>query len=73
MTFRDPGLRFKMADNDFRHAARIGADPDELLRLWRRKELWRLRLYFAARAAELGPRYNFWHELRVLQRERRAA
>ena len=73
MTFRELRLRALMADNDFRHAARTGAHPDEIKRLWVRKELWRLRLHFAARAAELGPRYNFWHELRVLQRERRAA
>lgn len=73
MTFRFIRLRALQADNDFRHAARTGADPDEIKRLWFRRELWRLRLHFATRAAELGPKYNFFHELRVLQRERRAA
>lgn len=73
MTFRDIRLRALMADNDFRHAARTGADPDEIVRLWKRKWYWAARVHFAQRAIELGPRYNFWHELRVLQRERRAA
>jgi hypothetical protein len=39
MTLREIRLRALMADNDFRHAARTGADPDAIKALWMRKEL----------------------------------
>lgn len=73
MTFREIRLRAIQAENDYYHAARTGADPSEVLRLWRRKDYWAARLRFERLRIELGDRYNFWHELHVWQRERRAA
>ena len=73
MTFREIRLRALMADNDFQHAARTGADPNEIVRLWRRKEYWSARLRFARLRIEKGDKFRFFHEFRVWQRERRAA
>jgi hypothetical protein len=73
MTFREIRLRAIQAENDYYHAARTGAEPTEVLRLWRRKDYWAARLRFERLRIELGDRYNFWHELHVWQRERRAA
>ena len=73
MTFRYIRLRAIQAENDYYHAARTGADPSEVLRLWRRKEYWAARLRFERLRVEKGARFNFWYELHVWQRERRAA
>lgn len=73
MTFREIRLRAIQAENDYYHAARTGAEPTEVLRLWRRKDYWAARLRFERLRIELGDKFNFWHELHVWQRERRAA
>ena len=73
MTFREIRLRALMAENDFYHAARTGAEPNEVLRLWRRKEYWAARLYFERLRAEKGDKFRFYHEFKVWQRARRAA
>lgn len=73
MTFREIRLRALQADNDFRHAARTGANPGEIVRLWKRKEYWSARLRFATLRAEKGEKYRFYHEFKVWQKERRAA
>ena len=48
MTFRYIRLRAIQAENDYYHAARTGAEPTEVLRLWRRKDYWAARLRFEA-------------------------
>jgi hypothetical protein len=73
MTFREIRLRAIQAENDYYHAARTGAEPTEVLRLWRRKDYWAARLRFERLRIEKGDRFNFWYELHVWQRERRAA
>ena len=73
MTFREIRLRALMAENDFYHAARTGAEPNEVLRLWRRKEYWAAREYFERLRIEKGDKFRFYHEFKVWQRARRAA
>ncbi len=73
LTFREIRLRALQADNDFRHAARTGAEPNEVLRLWWRKEYWAAREYFERLRAEKGDKFRFYHEFKVWQRARRAA
>lgn len=73
LSLRELRLRALQSDNDFRHAARIGAAPDEIRALWLRKELYALRYRFERLRVEQGEKFKFYHELRVLQKERRAA
>ena len=72
MTYREIRLRALMAENDFYHAARTGAEQSEIVRLWRRKEYWGARLYFETLRIEKGRKFNWHHEFRVWQRARRA-
>lgn len=73
MTYREIRLRALMAENDFYYAARTGADPSEILRLWKRKEYWSALLRFEQLRIEKGKKFNWFHEFKVWQKERRAA
>jgi hypothetical protein len=73
MDLRYIQLRALMAENDFIFAARTGASPDEIKYRLERKEYWAARLRFEKLRIEKGPKFKFFHELKVWQRERRAA
>lgn len=73
LPLRELRLRALMADNDFRAAVLNRASDEEIKRLWFRKELYAARYRFEALRVEKGPKFRFYHEFRLWQRERRAA
>ena len=73
MDLRYIHLRALMAENDFIFAARTGASPDEIKYRWERKEYWAARLRFEKLRIEKGPKFKFFHELKVWKKERQAA
>lgn len=73
LPLRELRLRALMADNDFRAAVLNRAPDEEIKQLWFRKELYAARYRFERLRAEQGPKFRFYHEFRLWQRERRAA